>query len=91
MTADEVIAMAQRAGYPHVGLNWNDQEQAFLMRFAALVAEAEREACAQVCDAEAERALFNWRNDLSSNQKFWNGAEQFASACAAAIRAKGKP
>lgn len=43
MTADEVIAMAQRAGYPHVGLNWNDQEQAFLMRFAALVAEAERE------------------------------------------------
>lgn len=48
MTADEVIAMAQRAGYPHVGLNWNDQEQAFLMRFAALVAKAEREACAQI-------------------------------------------
>ena len=48
MTKTEVIAIAQRAGYPHVGLNWNDQEQAFLMRFAALVAAAEREACAQV-------------------------------------------
>ena len=48
MTKTEVIAIAQRAGYPHVGLNWNDQEQAFLMRFAALVAEAERDACAQI-------------------------------------------
>ena len=59
-----------------------------LERFAALVAAREREACAQVCDAEAERALFNWRNDLPSNQKFWNGGEQLASACAAAIRAR---
>lgn len=48
MTADGVIATAQRAGYPHVGLSWNDQEQAFLMRFAALVAATEREACAQI-------------------------------------------
>jgi len=62
-----------------------------LERFAALVAAAEREACAQVCDAETERALFNWRSDLPSNQQFWNGAEQFASACSASIRAKDKP
>lgn len=48
MTKTEVIAIAQRAGYSHVGLNWNDQEQAFLMRFAALMAEAEREARAQI-------------------------------------------
>ena len=48
MTTDEIIAMAEQAGYPHVGLKWNDQEQAFLMRFAALVAAKEREACAQV-------------------------------------------
>ena len=48
MTKDEIIAMASEAGYPHVGLKWNDQEQAFLERFAALVAAAEREACAQV-------------------------------------------
>ena len=62
-----------------------------VQRFAALVAAAEREACAQVCDAETERALFNWRSDLPSNQQFWNGAEQFASACSASIRAKDKP
>ena len=62
-----------------------------LERFAALVAAKEREACAQVCDAETERALFNWRSDLPSNQQFWNGAEQFASACSASIRAKDKP
>ena len=91
MTTNAIIAMAEQAGYPHVGLKWNDQEQAFLMRFAALVAAAEREACAQVCDAETERALFNWRSDLPSNQQFWNGAEQFASACSASIRAKDKP
>ena len=91
MTTNAIIAMAEQAGYPHVGLKWNDQEQAFLMRFVALVAAAEREACAQVCDAETERALFNWRSDLPSNQQFWNGAEQFASACSASIRAKDKP
>lgn len=48
MTTNEIIAMAEQAGYPHVGLKWNDQEQAFLTRFAALVAAREREACAQV-------------------------------------------
>lgn len=51
MARTEVIAMAEQAGYPHVGLKWNDQEQAFLMRFAALVAAKEREACAQVCES----------------------------------------
>ena len=91
MTTNAIIAMAEQAGYPHVDLKWNDQEQAFLMRFAALVAAAEREACAQVSDAETERARFNWRSDLPSNQQFWNGAEQFASACSASIRAKDKP
>lgn len=50
---------------------------------------AEREACAMVCDAEAARALVNWRSDVPSNQPFWNGAEQLVSGCAADIRARG--
>ena len=75
MSQDEIIAMAQRAGYPHVGLNWNDQEQAFLMRFAALVAEAEREACANVCESE-------WATDAE---------HAFGSELAALIRARGTP
>ena len=75
MTADEVIDMAHGAGYPHVGLSWNVQERAFLMRFAALVAAAEREACAQVADA-----TFRGKPGQSVNL-----------AVAAAIRARGTP
>ena len=60
MTADEVIAMAQQAGYPHGGLIWNDQEQAFLMRFAALVAEAERDP---LTHAQAKALVLKYGND----------------------------
>lgn len=63
MTKTEAIALAQRAGYPHSNLNWNDQEQAFLMRFAALVAEAEREACAKICEAHA----YGWEKNPGNN------------------------
>ena len=49
----------------------------------------EREACAKVCEEEASRAKWNWDNDISGNQPFWNGGEQLASSCAAAIRARG--
>ncbi len=94
MTTDEIIAMAREAD------PFGEDGRLFAMasvapgtleRFAALVAAKEREACAQVCDAEAERALFNWHSDLPSNQQFWNGAAQLASACSSAIRARGKP
>ena len=72
MTRTEVIAIAHRADYPHVGLSWNKQEQAFLERFAALVAEAEREACANVCESE-------WATDAE---------HAFGSELAALIRAR---
>ena len=49
----------------------------------------EREACARVCEEEASRAKWNWDNDISGNKPFWNGGEQIASSCAAAIRARG--
>ena len=91
MSREEIIAMAREAGIVErdgCGLFVCASEMSEVFEFAALVAAKEREACAQVCDAEAERALFNWRNDLPSNQKFWNGAEQLASVCAAAIRAR---
>lgn len=39
--------------------------------------------------AEASRAKWNWDNDISGNQPFWNGGEQLASSCADAIRARG--
>lgn len=49
-----------------------------LKRFAALVAAAEREACAKVCDYQITR----WTDDR---------ARYAAGECAAAIRARGNP
>lgn len=57
----------------------------------ALIAKAiaeEREACAEVCDSEAGRSMWNWSNDLSINKQFWNGGESIANSCAASIRAR---
>lgn len=45
MTRDDITRMAQEAGF--VGM---DGEHGALRRFAALVAAAEREACARVCE-----------------------------------------
>ena len=50
MTQDEIIDMARQAGFP---TDYNDKRLLHaveLEAFAKLVAEAEREACAEVCD-----------------------------------------
>ena len=49
MTRDDIIKMAREAGFnpvSYMGANLESFE-----RFAALVAAAEREACAKVCEA----------------------------------------
>ena len=46
MTRDEIISMAREADAAHDEVVVTP----FLERFAALVAAAEREACAKVCD-----------------------------------------
>lgn len=50
MTRDEIIAMAKEAGSGDMGLNVDGSDHliGLFERFAALVAAAEREACAQV-------------------------------------------
>jgi hypothetical protein len=48
----------------------------------------EREACAKVCRSEADRALWNFQNDLPENNAFWNGAEQMASSCENLIKTR---
>ncbi len=87
MNKELIIRMAREAGIAHHGLGWTCWEGQ-LERFAALVAAVEREACAKLCEEEANRAKWNWDNDISGNQPFWNGGEQLASNCAAAIRAR---
>ena len=50
MTRDEIIRMARVAGCHDNGEEFRFVELRYLERFAALVAAAEREACARVCE-----------------------------------------
>ena len=68
MTRDEIIALARLV---RDGGHWNQLD---IIRFAALVAAHEREACAKVCDEFAER-------DRLSN---------YYAVAARAIRARGE-
>jgi hypothetical protein len=56
MTQDEIITMARQAG-----LFTHKEVQPEIVAFAKLVAEAEREACAKVCETMARRT-----NDIRS-------------------------
>ena len=48
MTREDIIRMAEECGIPE--FENNESQANNIMRFAALVASAEREACAKVCD-----------------------------------------
>ena len=84
MTKDEIIRMAREAGFlidthaqkyqPNCILSTHGLIDENLQRFANLVAAAEREACAKVCD--------EINND-------YDGEEVSASWIATAIRARG--
>ena len=65
MTQEDIIRMAREAGFAGGGC-------AALFRFTALVAAAEREACAKVCD------------ELASNDA--GDSSEAMRHCAAAIR-----
>ena len=84
MTPEEIIAMAKEARISEMGLNIDGSSDllGLFERFAALVAAAEREACAKVCDKEAVRIVID-----SPEERAYNNA---VSDCAAAIRARGK-
>ncbi len=80
MTREDIIRMAREAGFsdttnPFVawGASWEQVE-----RFAALVAAAEREACAKVCDAVQKK-------NEDDGAWMWE-----ARNCAAAIRSRGQ-
>ena len=88
MTTDEVLQAVKEAGF---GINHAEASAILFTRFAAIVAAAEREACAKLCDSESERGFFNWKNDIPQNKEFWNGGQMFASQLAEEIRARGEP
>ena len=55
MTKEDIIRMARSAGCHDNGKEFRFVEFRYLERFAALVAAAEREACAELCDRMASR------------------------------------
>ena len=75
MNKEDIIRMAQEAGFR---VNTTESLLEELERFAALVASAEREACAKVCETFDQREAFN-DEDMA-----------VADACADAIRARGQ-
>lgn len=76
MTQDDILEMARSAGLTD-GIELQHEIDA-VMRFAELVAAAEREACAKLCEDEAG--------------EWWilSGANTSAHNCAKAIRARGE-
>jgi hypothetical protein len=85
---DDIIRMAREAGCkPFRSPEHWDDVQVFatpnvLERFAALVAAAEREACAKLCDEKVDAEYKTGKVD--HNEMAWT------QACAIAIRARGE-
>jgi hypothetical protein len=73
MTRDEIAQMMQDSS----GMDWGTE--AHFQRFAALVAAAEREACAKVCEMTYEGAFEGARPCFETPDQ-----------CADAIRARGQ-
>ena len=85
MTQDEIIEMAMKAEFVSHGKPSEEDSELFvcidedILRFAKLVAKAEREACAKVCDERAQT------KSLSNHRR--NDADLLASA----IRSRDQP
>ena len=73
MTQEDIIRMAREI----YGTEATEQE----IRFAAIVAAAEREACAKVCDAVAKK--------MDDEGEGPTGYIAWVTDCATAIRARG--
>ena len=82
MTQDEIIEVAQECGLigmrPHLDGIYTES----LVTFAKLVAAKEREACAKLCETEAENPSYLWEE-----KGCWAHA---AENCAGSIRARGQ-
>ena len=90
MNRDDIIRMAREVS--NTPLDHHATPDLFgvsqIERFAALVAAAEREACAKVCESVIEEIRETADNVLSHEDC---RSIQAAQDCAAAIRARGQP
>lgn len=91
MTNDDIIRMARESleerdgyyyyDYTYKQIHWWGEVDA-IVEFAKLVAAAEREACAKVCDEKVDAEYATGKVD--HNEMGWT------QACAIAIRARGQ-
>ncbi len=85
MNREDIIRMAREAG-----LVPGPSPTSMLERFAAIVAAAEREACAKVCDEQVERSLAAIEKAKRiTDYRIYRAAAQTATWNATAIRARG--
>jgi hypothetical protein len=88
MTRDDIEHMAREAGllpHPENIVYQDTMFEGRIKTFAALVAAAEREACAKMCDNLAkDRGMFH-----PDDEDFKNGVLAGAGMCAVTIRARG--
>lgn len=92
MTKDEIEKLAVEAGWPLFAIQMlaGTEDEKRLERFAALVAKAEREECAKVCQARSETPFPQTPRGLGfSFSEAWRAARGAEELCAAAIRARG--
>ena len=90
MTRDEIIKLALEAGVEFYPSPTNDVRVcvlANLERFAELVASAEREACAELCD---QRTSLYWMEFDKTACDADRAAAIASEECADAIRARGQ-
>jgi hypothetical protein len=76
MTQDEIIEMARQAGFDEHHAKFDTRIEAF----AKLIAEAEREACAKVCETLWDTPANGMATEDSA----------YGNECATAIRARGQ-
>ena len=88
MNRDDIIRMAREARLVPTWLELCPKDEKALVRFAALVAAAEREACARVCDDEALRCEAAVQRAEPDEVSAIRSTAWKISVCAAAIRAR---
>jgi hypothetical protein len=86
MTRDDIIRLAQQTGYTEAWIT-NTPNWLFIVKFAALVAAAEREACAEMC--ERRKSLY-WMEFDKTGSDADRAAAIASEECSDAIRARGE-
>ena len=90
MNRDDIIRIAREAGLIALNVECDPTYAPIIERFAALVAAAEREACAKVCKKEEATLLHQEALTLPQGDPMLIRMASVAHFCAAAIRARGE-